>query len=121
MGNFDFSKGYSATQTGDHSHTVSGTTGSAAGSTLNTAPAFTGIEGLTSGNNGDTASTTPNFTGTGGTTGEASGNTTNATPTFTGTLGTTGQVLGNTTAVGSGTAFSNMPPYVAKYCWERIA
>ena len=121
MGNFDFSKGYSATQTGDHSHTVSGTTGSAAGSTLNTAPAFTGIEGLTSGNNGDTASTTPTFTGTGGTTGEASGNTTNATPTFTGTLGTTGQVLGNTTAVGSGTAFSNMPPYVAKYCWERIA
>ena len=34
--------------------------------------------------------------------------------TFSGTAGTTG-------ATGSGTAFSNMPPYVAKYCWERTA
>lgn len=33
---------------------------------------------------------------------------------FTGTEGTTG-------ATGSGTAFSNMPPYVVKYCWERTA
>ena len=40
---------------------------------------------------------------------------------FTGTAGTTGQASGNTTATGSGTAFSNMPPYVAKYCWERVA
>ncbi len=49
-----------------------------------------------------------------GTTEAASGSTANATPTFTGTTG----VTGNT---GSGTAFSNMPPYVVKYCWERIA
>lgn len=35
--------------------------------------------------------------------------------------GTTGAASGNTTATGSGTAFSNMPPYVAKYCWERVA
>ena len=40
---------------------------------------------------------------------------------FTGTAGTTGAAGGNTTATGSGTAFSNMPPYVAKYCWERTA
>ena len=40
---------------------------------------------------------------------------------FTGTAGTTGAASGNTTATGSGTAFSNMPPYVAKYCWERTA
>ena len=57
MVSFDFSKGYTSTQTGDHSHSVSGTTGGASG---------------------------------------------------------------NTTATGSGTAFSNMPPYIGKYCWERI-
>lgn len=34
--------------------------------------------------------------------------------TFTGTAGTTGDT-------GSGTAFSNMPPYIGKYCWERVA
>lgn len=56
-----------------------------------------------------------------GTTGAASGNTASATPTFTGTAGTTGQSSGNTTATGSGTAFSNMPPYIGKYCWERTA
>ena len=51
-----------------------------------------------------------------GTTGNASGNTDSATPTgsFTGTAGTTGYK-------GDGTAFSNMPPYVVKYCWERVA
>lgn len=49
-----------------------------------------------------------------GTTGRASGNTDNAAPTFTGTAGTTG-------TTGSGTAFSNLPPYVVKYCWERTA
>ena len=56
-----------------------------------------------------------------GTTGEASGNTANATPTFTGTRATTEEASGNTTATGSGTAFSNMPPYEGKYCWERVA
>ena len=40
---------------------------------------------------------------------------------FTGTAGTTGAASGNTTATGSGVAFSNMPPYVGKYCWERVA
>ena len=79
MGSFDFSKGYSSTQTGDHSHTVSGTTSA------------------------------------------ASGITTSTTPTFTGMAGTTGAASGNTTATGSGTAFSNMPPYAVKYCWERVA
>lgn len=33
---------------------------------------------------------------------------------FTGTAGTT-------TATGSGSEIDNMPPYVVKYCWERIA
>lgn len=28
---------------------------------------------------------------------------------------------GTTEATGSGTAFSNMPPYIGKYCWERVA
>ena len=41
--------------------------------------------------------------------------------TFIGTPGTTGTASGNTTATGSGTAFSNMPPYIGKYCWERTA
>lgn len=35
--------------------------------------------------------------------------------------GTTGGTSGNTTPTGSGAAFSNMPPYVAAYCWRREA
>ncbi len=56
------------------------------------------------------------FTGTAGTTGANSGNTTSVTSTgsFTGTAGTTG-------ASGSGTAVNIMPPYVVKYCWERVS
>ena len=54
------------------------------------------------------------FTGSDGTTGEAWGNTESVSPTFTGNAGTTGPS-------GSGTAFSIMPPYVVKYCWERTA
>lgn len=51
-----------------------------------------------------------------GTTGGNSENTTPTTSTgsFTGTAGTTG-------SNGSGTAFSILPPYVVKYCWERTA
>lgn len=49
-----------------------------------------------------------------GTTGRATSNTDSAEPAFTGTPGTTG-------GTGSGTSFSNMPPYIGKYCWERVA
>ena len=51
-----------------------------------------------------------------GTTGGNSGNTTSTTSTgsFRGTQGTT-------SSNGSGTAFNILPPYVVKYCWERIA
>lgn len=42
------------------------------------------------------------------------GSTDNATPTFSGIAGTTG-------SNGSGTAFSILPPYVVKYCFERTA
>ena len=48
------------------------------------------------------------------TTDSASGDTASATPSFTGTQGTTD-------SNGSGTAFNILPPYVVKYCWERIA
>lgn len=54
------------------------------------------------------------FTGSAGTTNGTSGNSESATPTFTGRGGTTG-------SNGSGTAFSILPPYVVKYCWERTA
>ena len=62
------------------------------------------------------ANATPTFTGTAGTTGAASGSTGSATPTgtFTGTAGTTG-------SAGTGNAFSILPPYIVKYCWERTA
>lgn len=51
-----------------------------------------------------------------GTTGGNSGETTSVTSTgsFSGTQGTT-------SSDGSGTAFSIIPPYVVKYCWERTA
>lgn len=42
------------------------------------------------------------------------GQTDATTPTFTGSGGTT-------SSVGSGAAFSILPPYVVKYCWERTA
>ena len=55
----------------------------------------------------DSGTVSSNFVGTKADTG-------NATPTFTGTAGTTG-------SNGSNTAFSILPPYVVKYCWERTA
>jgi hypothetical protein len=65
---------------------------------------------------GHTGAASPSFTGSTGTTGGNSGNTTSTTSTgsFSGTAGTTG-------TSGSGTAFSIMPPYITKYCWERTA
>lgn len=63
---------------------------------------------------GSTDSSTPKFTGTAGTTGKATGYTDSSTPTFSGTSGIT-------SSVGRGTSFSIMPPYIVKYCWERIA
>ena len=58
---FNFSKGYSTTETGDHTHTVS-VVGYLYGQTDSATPSFTG----TAGNTGATA---PSFTGTAGTTG----------------------------------------------------
>ena len=79
-----------------------------AGTTGETAPSFTGTAGTT-------GATAPSFTGTAGTTGAAgTGNTGATAPSFTGTAGYTG-------ANGSGSAFSILPPYVVKYCWERTA
>ena len=100
MNSFDFSKGYTNTQTGDHTHTFSGSTTEASGNTGDATPSFTGTAGTT-------AATTPSFTGTAGNTGETA-------PSFTGTAGTTG-------ANGSGSSFSILPPYIVKYCWERTA
>ena len=66
--------------------------------------------------NGDTDSVAPSFTGSSGTTGGNNDNTTSTTSTgsFTGSAGTTD-------TSGKGTAFSIIPPYVVKYCWERTA
>ena len=63
-----------------------------------------------------TATATSSFTGTTDDTGGSSENTTSVTSSglFTGSAGTTG-------SNGSGTAFSILPPYVVKYCWERTA
>ena len=68
------------------------------------------------GSRNDTEYTTPSFTGSQGTTDGASGNTTSETSSgsFIGSVGTTG-------SKGGGTDFSIMPPYVVKYCFERIA
>ena len=79
-------------------------------------PSFSGYAGTTgeagTGNTGDTA---PSFSGTAGNTGAAgTGNTGETAPSFTGTADYTG-------TNGSGSSFSILPPYVVKYCWERIA
>lgn len=62
------------------------------------------------------------FTGTAGTTGGSTANTANATPTFTGTQGITNfSGTGYTGSTGGGAAFNIYPPFINKYCWERIA
>ena len=68
------------------------------------------------GSRNDTEYTTPAFTGSSGTTSGNSEKTTfeTASGSFTGSAGTT-------ESNGSGTDFSIMPPYVIKYCFERIA
>ena len=97
--NFNFSKGYSTTETGDHTHTVS-VVGYLYGNTDTATPSFTGTAGYT----GETA---PSFSGTAGYTGETA-------TSFTGTAGYTG-------SSGSGSSFSVLARYVVKYCWERTA
>ena len=91
-------------EAGSHKHDFTGTAGTTGaagtGNTGEATPSFTGTAG-------NTSETTPSFTGT-------AGNTSATTPSFTGTAGTTG-------ANGSGSSFSILPPYVVKYCWERIA
>ena len=74
--------------------------------------------GTTGGNSGNTTSVTPtgSFTGTSSSTGGASGNTASTAPTasFSGTQS-------STLNTGSNTAFSILPPYAVRYCWQRTA
>ena len=91
----------SITASSTSTSTISGSTeADGTGNTGDTAPSFSG----TAGNTGETA---PSFSGTAGYTGETA-------PSFSGTSGTTG-------SSGSGSSFSILPPYIVKYCWERIA
>ena len=84
--------------------TISGTT--SGNHTHSFTPSGT-VSSSFSGTAGYTGETAPSFSGTAGYTGETA-------PSFSGTAGYTG-------ANGSGTAFSILPPYVVKYCWERTA
>lgn len=77
-------------------------------SLIQSSPVTITIVGTTGKASGNTANSTAFNTGT------ASGNTTSVQPTFSGTAGTT-------SATGSGAAFSILPPYIVKYCWERTA
>lgn len=80
------------------------------------------ISGTTGGSSANTANATPTFTGTEGSTGGSTANTANATPTFTGTQGITNfSGTGYTGSTGGGAAFNIYPPFINKYCWERIA
>ena len=91
----------SITASSTSTSTISGSTeADGTGNTGDTAPSFTGTAGTT-------GETQPSFSGTAGNTGATQ-------PSFTGTAGYTG-------ANGSGSSFSILPPYVVKYCWERIA
>lgn len=69
-----------------------------------------------SGTKKNTENSTPTFSGTQDTTSSAASTvqSTTSTGSFSGSAGTTD-------SKGSGAAFSIMPPYVVKYCWERTA
>ena len=91
----------SITASSTSTSTISGSTeADGTGNTGDTAPSFTGTAG-------NTDATQPSFYGTAGYTGETQ-------PSFSGTAG-------YTDANGSGSSFSILPPYIVKYCWERIA
>jgi hypothetical protein len=77
-------------------------TGAASGSTANS----------TAFNSGETQ---PTFTGKAATlTATQGGTISGGAYSFTGTAGTTG-------SKGDGGAHNNMPPYIVKYCWERVS
>lgn len=109
-----------------HQVTLSGSTGQASGSTANSTAFNSGGPSTT--NTGAASGNTENSTAY--TSGAASRQwTDNATPTFTGSTTLTsqpsdtvsGDTNGVTTSAGDGEAHNNMPPYIVKYCWERIA
>lgn len=120
--------GTTANQSANHSHTYT-----AAGTVaVSTNPTFTGSSVSTNKASSETSGdATPTFTGTAVNTGNTDANTGGTAPTFTGTEVTSGGVsqththsvtaAGTNSNTGGGNAHNNMPPYLAKYCWERTA
>lgn len=142
--------GTTANQSANHSHTYTAagtiavsTNPTFTGSSVSTnkassetsgsaTPTFTGSEVDTgSASSTNSGSTTPTFTGSAVNTGNTDANTGGTAPTFTGsevTSGGTSQThthsvtaAGTNSNTGGGNAHNNMPPYLAKYCWERTA
>lgn len=86
---------------------------------------FTGTKGTTS---SQSANVTTDQSAS--TTSQATGNTANSTafdsgstePTFTGTAATLKATAGGSNGnTGGGQSHNNMPPYLVKYCWERVS